>query len=85
MGEVLQTKGRLDLRDLGLGSKREDLVDVRDDGLHVRRAVLRHVLPNGLEILPEVTANSIISDARETETARPTRSPERHPMMRSPP
>lgn len=85
MSEVLQTEGSLDLRDLGLGSKREDLVDVRYDSLNVGRAVLRHVLPNGLEILPEVTANSIISDARETETVRRTRSPERHPMMRSPP
>ena len=85
MSEVLQTKGSLDLRDFRLGSKCEDLVDMRDDSLNVRRAILGHVLPNGLEILPEVTANSIISDARKTETARRTRSPERHPMMRSPP
>lgn len=85
MCEVLQTEGRLDLRDFRLGLKCEDLVDVRDDSLHVRRAVLGHALPSGLEILPEVAANLIISDARETETARRTRSPERHPMMRSPP
>ena len=59
MCQVLKSKVSLDLVDLGCVTRHEDLVNVCNYCLHVIRAVLRHVLPDGLEVLPEVSGEHV--------------------------